>query len=331
MSANLPPQYLEAEEEFRRAETPEAKVDALNRMLRLIPKHKGTEKMQADIKKRIAKWKNQAEAARKRGGKRADPSHVPREGAAQISVIGPVNSGKSSLISVLTGLDPVIAEYPFTTRVPQPGMMFHQGMPIQLVDTPALDPDVTERWISGLIRNSDMAVVVLDLARDDLLEQWESVYSILDSLRIELVGDTSLRVIQDDGWAKIPAIYLGNKCAMEESGDRLAILRELVDDLPVIHPVSARTGAGLEEFKDRIKNSLGLIRVFSKPPGKEPDLTQPFVLKKGATVSELALTVHKDLAEKMKFARVWGEQVYDGQRVAMNYELNDGDIVELNN
>ena len=330
MSANLSPQYKEAEEEFRQADTPDAKLEALNKMLRLIPKHKGTEKMQADIKKRIAKWKNQAEVAKKKGGKRVDPSYVPHEGAAQIAVIGPVNSGKSSLLSVLTGLEPTIADYPFTTRVPQPGMMFHQGMPIQLVDTPALDPDVTERWISGLIRNADMAVLVLDLAREDILEQWEAVHTVLSSLRIELIDSASQKAIQDDGWAKIPAIYLGNKCAMQESDERLAILRELVENLPDIHRVSARTGAGLEEFKERIKRSMGLIRIFSKPPGKDPDLTQPFVLRQGATVSELALTVHKDLARKMKFARVWGEQVYDGQRVAMEYKLSDGDIVELN-
>ena len=143
MSANLPPQYHEAEREFREAVTPDAKLEALNKMLRLIPKHKGTEKMQADIKKRIAKWKSQAEAAGRKGGKRTDPSHVPREGAAQVAIIGPVNSGKSSLISVLTNLEPTIADYPFTTRLPQPGMMFHQGIPVQL-DTVVADEPLTD-------------------------------------------------------------------------------------------------------------------------------------------------------------------------------------------
>lgn len=330
MPANLPPQYHEAEEEFRRAETPDAKLEALQKMLRLLPKHKGTEKMQADIKKRIAKWKDQAQQAAKRGGKRPDPSHVPREGTAQAVVIGPPNAGKSSLLSVLTGLEPMIADYPFTTRVPQPGMMFHQGIPVQLVDTPALDPDVTERWMSGLIRNADLAVLVLDLARDDLIEQWEMVHSVLDSLRVALVKGGLPKVIQDDGWARIPAIHIGNKCAMDDAEARLAILGELVPDIPQIHRVSARTGFGLEDLKERITSTLKLIRVFSKPPGKDPDLTQPFVLKQGSTVEDLALMVHKDLARKMKFARLWGVQVYDGQRVAMEYELNDGDIVELN-
>jgi ribosome-interacting GTPase 1 len=330
MSANLPPQYHEAEEEFRQADTPDAKLEALNKMLRLIPKHKGTEKMQADIKKRIAKWKNQAEVAKKKGGKRADPSHVPREGAAQVAVIGPVNTGKSSLISVLTNLEPAVADYPFTTRLPQPGMMFHHGIPVQLVDTPALDPNVTERWISGLIRNADLAVLVLDLARDDLLEQWEVAHNVLEELRIQLIEPDGEKAILDDGWARIPAIYLGNKCAMLDAEERLAILTELIEELPDIYPVSAKTGSGLEDFKERIKHTMGLIRVFSKPPGKEPDLSQPFVLRKGANVTELASTVHKDLARKMKFARVWGDHVYDGQRVAMDYELNDGDVVELN-
>jgi len=330
MSTNLTPQYIEAEEEFRQAVSPEAKLEALEKMLRLIPKHKGTEKMQADIKKRIAKWKNLSEQARKKGGKRTDPSHVPREGAAQVAVIGPANTGKSSLISLLTNLEPNIADYPFTTRVPQPGMMFHHGIPVQLVDTPALDPNVTERWISGLIRNADMAVMVLDLARDDLIEQWETSHIVLADLKIKLMVPDGEKTFEDHGWAALPAIYLGNKCAMDEAKDRLSVLNELFEDLPLIHPVSARTGSGLEEFKQLVTDSMRLIRVFSKPPGKDPDMEHPFVLKRGATVSELAKTVHKDLAKTMKFARVWGEEVYEGQRVAMDYELNDGDIVELN-
>jgi len=330
MTANLPIQYLQAEEEFRSATTPDGKLEALDKMLRLIPKHKGTEKMQGDIKKRIAKWKTQSEQAKKKGGGRIDPSHVPKEGAAQVAVIGPVNTGKSSLISVMTNLEPNIAEYPFTTRMPQPGMMFHHGIPIQLVDTPALDPNVTERWISGLIRNADMAVLALDLARDDLLEQWEAVHAVLEDLKIKLIASDGEKVIEDNGWTKMPSIYLGNKCAMDEAEERLAILAELFEDLPPIYPVSARTGSGLEEFKEKVTHSMRLIRVFSKPPGKEADMDHPFVVKRGSTVSELAKTVHKDLALKMKFARVWGEKVYDGQRVAMDYELNDGDVVELN-
>ncbi len=330
MSTNLTPQYLEAEEEFRSATTPDAKIEALEKMLRLIPKHKGTEKMQGDIKKRIAKWKDQSEQAKKRGGKRTDPSHVPREGAAQVAVIGPVNTGKSSLISVLTNLEPNIAEYPFTTRLPQPGMMFHHQIPVQLIDTPALDPNVTERWISGLIRNADLAVLVLDLARDDLIEQWEAAHAVLEDLKIRLIEPEAKKAFEDHGWVGMPSIYLGNKCAMDEAEDRLSILAELFEDLPPIHPVSARTGSGLEGFKELVTDSMRLIRVFSKPPGKEPDMSNPFIVKRGSTVAELAKTVHKDLAQKMKFARVWGEEVYDGQRVAMDYELIDGDIVELN-
>jgi ribosome-interacting GTPase 1 len=209
-------------------------------------------------------------------------------------------------------------------------MMFHHGIPIQLVDSPALDPNVTERWVSGLIRNADMAALVLDLARDDLIEQWEAAHLVLEDLKIRLIEPQGEKAFEDHGWAALPAIYLGNKCAMEDAKDRLSILAELFEDLPFIYPVSARTGSGLEGFKQLVTDSMRLIRVFSKPPGKEPDMDHPFVLKRGATVSELAKTVHKDLAEKMKFARVWGEEVYDGQRVAMYYELNDGDIVELN-
>ena len=210
-------------------------------------------------------------------------------------------------------------------------MMFHHGIPIQLVDTPALDPNVTERWVSGLVRNADMAAPVLDLARDDLIEQWEAAHLVLEDLKIRLIEPEGEKTFEDYGWAALPAIYLGNKCAMEDAKDRLSILAELFEDLPPIYPVSARTGSGLEDFKQMVIDSMRLIRVFSKPPGKEPDMDNPFVLKLGATVSDLAKMVHKDLAKKMKFARVWGEEVYDGQRVAMDYELIDGDVIELNN
>ena len=329
MSANLPIQYLEAEEEFRQAETAEAKLEALKKMLSLIPKHKGTEKMQGDIKKRMAKWKGQAEAQKKKGGKRADPSHVPKEGAAQVSLIGPVNSGKSSLMSVLTNSEPQIADYPFTTRIPQPGMLFHQGIPIQLVDTPALDPNVTERWISTLIRNGDMAVMVLDLSRDDLIEQWETSHSVLESLKIRLVQPGAEKEFFEDGWALVPSIYLGNKCRMDDAVERLSVLADLFDDIPTVHPTSVRTGAGLEDFKELLKSSMKLIRVYSKPPGKDPDLSAPFVLKEGTTIGDLARSVHKDIERKLKFARVWGSEVFDGQRVSTDYVLLDGDVVEL--
>ncbi len=328
-SANLPAQYLEAEEEFRQADTPEAKLEALKKMLALVPKHKGTQKIQGEIKKRIAKWKDQAEAQKKKGGKRTDPSHVPREGAAQVVLIGPVNSGKSSLMSVLTNSEPQIADYPFTTRIPQPGMLFHQGIPIQLVDTPALDPNVTERWISTVIRNADMAAMVFDLSRDDLIEQWEAAHSVLDSLKIRLVPPDGEKGFSEDGWAEIPSIYLGNKCRMDDAAGRLSVLADLFEDLPPVHPTSVQTGAGLEDFKELLKSSMKLIRVYSKPPGKDPDLSAPFVLREGASIGDLARSVHKDIERKLKFARVWGSEVFDGQRVSTDYVLLDGDVVEL--
>ena len=328
-SANLPPEYIKAEEQFRKAASPAEKLEALEEMLAVIPKHKGTEKIQVQIKKRITKWKDQTESQKKGGAKRTDPSHVPREGGAQVVLIGPVNTGKSAILSALTNSSPQVAEYPFTTRIPQPGMMFHNDIPVQMVDSPAFDPSVTERWISSLIRNADMAVMVLDVSRDDLLEQLEASQIILDDLRIELLGPDGIKLFTDDGWAKIPCIYLGNKCESENIDERLSVLRELIEDLPEINLVSAEVGTGLEAFKRLIVESLGLIRVYSKRPGKEPDMTSPFVLKEGSTVSELARMVHKDIGEKLRFAKVWGKSVFDGQRVSHDYELLDGDVVEL--
>ncbi len=328
-SANLTPQYIEAEEQFRAASTPDAKLAALEKMLALIPKHKGTEKIQSQIKKRIAKWKNQAESQTKKGARRTDPSYIQREGAAQVVITGPVNSGKSAIMEAMTNSSPQVADYPFTTIMPQPGMMFHRAIPVQLVDCPAFDPSVTERWVSTLIRNADMALMILDPARDDLLEQVEASQAVLEDLKIKFIPPAGTKTFNDDGWALIPAIYLGNKCESENTAEHITVLEELIEDHPEISLVSAREGLGLEDLKELIVRSLNLIRVFTKRPGKEADLTSPFILKEGDTIADLARMVHKDIGEKLSFARVWGNEVFDGQRVSHTYELVDGDVVQL--
>ena len=328
-SANLTPQYIEAEEQFRKASSPDEKLEALEKMLAMIPKHKGTEKIQSQIKKRIAKWKDQAESQKKKGGRRTDPSYIQREGGAQVVIIGPVNSGKSSILAAMTNSSPQIADYPFTTVMPQPGMMVHNAIPVQMVDSPALDPSVTERWISTLIRNADMVLMVLDPARDDLLEQVEASEAVLDDLKIKLVAPTESKTFNDDGWALIPAIYLGNKCEAENTGEHITLLKELLEEHPEISLISAREGIGLESLKEQIVRYMNLIRVFTKRPGKDADLTSPFILKEGDTVADLARMVHKDIGEKLNFARVWGSEVFDGQRVSHKYKLVDGDIVQL--
>jgi hypothetical protein len=94
-------------------------------------------------------------------------------------------------------------------------------------------------------------------------------------------------------------------------------------------PVSAETGRNLDWLRRAVFDRLEIIRVYSKPPGEEPDLSAPFVMEKGGTVEDFATKVHQDFLQTLKSARIWGEGVYDGQMVGRDHVLHDGDVVEL--
>ena len=160
MPANLTPEFIKARERFQAAQTPEEKLAALEEMLSTIPKHKGTDKMQADIKRRIAKLS--AEKAQKKRGKSSGPDYIERAGAGQAVLVGPPNSGKSSLLAALTNARPQIADYPFSTVLPVPGMMSFEGVQIQLVDLPPITSEYTEAWVYNVIRESDLVLLTLD-------------------------------------------------------------------------------------------------------------------------------------------------------------------------
>ena len=99
-------------------------------------------------------------------------------------------------------------------------------------------------------------------------------------------------------------------------------------NLPLV-ALSAASGRNVEAFKREVFNMLDVIRVYTKPPGKEPDLNSPFVLERGATVEDLAGKVHKDFLKSLRATKVWGEGVFDGQMVTREYVLSDGDVVEI--
>ncbi len=330
MPANLTPEYLAAEQRYRQAASPQERLEALEEMLRTVPKHKGTEKLQADLKRKIARLRQEMQT--RRGGTRAQPVfHVPREGAGQVVLVGPPNAGKSSLLASLTNATPEVAPYPMTTRVPLPGMMVYENVQIQLVDLPPVCPEFDEGWLYGLIRGADAAVFVLDTSDDGILYLEDSL-RLLPRNRVFLVSEDAS--IPDDPTlprgAHKRTVVVANKCDLPGSADNLRVLLELVGDrLPQQPlPVSALRGDGLEELRRRIFRALDLVRVYSKPPGRKPDFKAPFVLRRGATVRDAAEEIHKDLAEKLKFARLWGHG-YTGQMVSRDHVLEDGDVLEL--
>jgi ribosome-interacting GTPase 1 len=324
MPANLPPQYFDAEKTFREAKDPMEKIAALEEMLAIMPKHKGTDHLRAELRTRIAKL-NQL-AAKKSGARRASMA-IEKEGAAQVAVIGLPNSGKSQLIATITNASPPVAEYPFTTHGATPGMMEFENIKIQMLDTPPLVPQAIQFWLPPLLRGADALLIMLDLAGDPL-EQMEAIITQLKKMRIVLGdgeggGDPEFTV-----WRR-KALLIGNKLDLDgASRNYQALKAEYEGRFPVI-AVSARQGTGLEELKAKIYEVLDIIRVYTKMPGKKPDFNDPIVVDRGSTLADAAAEVHKDFAAGMKYARIWGSGKHDGVMARRDHILQDGDIIEL--
>jgi ribosome-interacting GTPase 1 len=325
MPANLTPQYLEADRRFKAAKTVEEKVAALEEMLALIPKHKGTEHLQGDLKRRLAKLRAEAEQARRRRG--GFSVSVDREGAGQVVLVGLPNAGKSALVTRLTKAQPEVGDYPFTTRRPIAGMMQFINIQIQLVDLPAVSDEYMEPWLPSLVRPADLALLVLDLASPSLLEDAEQVIAILGRSKVGLVPPGSPP--PPLGWAHVPTLLIANKVDAPSAEGALEILRSYYGSRFPVHGVSAQTGVGLEQLRRMIYDALGIVRVYSKPPGKEPSMQSPVVLPRGSTIVEMAEAIHKDFARQLKFARVWGGTKFSGQRVQHDYVVQEGDVIEL--
>jgi len=323
MPANLTPEYLEAERAFKGAKTTEEKVEALERMLSTIPRHKGTEKLQADLKRRLSKLRAGHE---KRAVSRVGLIHrVEKEGAGQVVLVGPPNSGKSQLVRSLTHAMPEVADYPFTTRIPLPGMMAFEDVQIQLVDLPPVHPDLPESWVYQIIRTADAALLVVDLSDPDLLEDLETTLAETQKAKVNLSAAT----MPEPGWMALKTLLVGNKTDARGAAEDLEILRELYSARFPILQVSAHTGEGLPELRRAVFGLLQLVRVYTKAPGKKLEREAPYVLKRGARLMDLAAHVHHDFVTQLRFARVWGHGRFEGQMVNRDYLLDDKDVIEL--
>lgn len=328
MAANLTPQYLKAEEAYRRASTTEEELQWLEVMLREIPKHKSSEKLQSELKQKISRAKKEAEAERK-SGKKSHSIRIPRQGAGTAVILGGPNAGKSSLLKALTRATPEIAPYPFTTHAPMPAMMMWEDVQVQLVDTPPITADFLEPYMQGLIRSADVALLVVDLATDEGLEHCQAVLDRLNATKTRLARDSSLDE-EDLGVSYTRTLLVLNKIDAPDADARLQLMHELMPlELPEFC-ISAELAKGLEELRAAIFQALDVVRVYTKlPTHKEPDRDRPFTIRRGGTVMDVAEQVHKDFLENFKFARVWGHGVHDGTVVKGDHVVHDGDIVEL--
>lgn len=328
MPANLTPQYLKAEEEYRRATTPEEELRCLQIMLQEIPKHKGTDHLQASLKSKIAKLKKDIQTE-KSSGKKGKGFRIPRQGAGTAIILGGPNAGKSQLLRSMTRATPDVAPYPFTTHAPTPGMMPWEDVFVQMIDTPPITADFMESSLHGLIRAADLALLMVDLGSDDGVQQCQEVLDRLGDTKTHLAA-TSYLSEEDVGLSFTRTFLLPNKIDLPEAPARLDLLNELCPLDFKEFVISAQEGTGLEELRREIYQCLDVVRVYSKlPSAKEPDMDRPFTLRRGSTLLEMAGQVHKDFLESLKFARVWGSAVHDGTTVKGDYVLQDRDVVEL--
>ncbi len=328
MPANLTQQYLKAEQEYRQASTPEEELACLQAMLREIPKHKGTDHLQAQLKSKIAKAKKEMQAEKK-AGKKGRGVRIPRQGAGTAVIIGGPNAGKSQLLATLTRATPEIAPYPFTTHQPLPGMMPWQDVMVQLIDTPPITADYLESYMYGLVRSAELVLLLVDLGADSGIEQCQDVVDRMAQTKTRLGAKTYLS--EDDvGLSYTRTILAPNKIDLAGASERLELLHELCRLEYEEYVISAKTGAGLEPLRDAIYAAMDVLRVYTKlPNAKEPDRDRPFTVRRGSCLLDLAGQVHKDYLEGLKFARVWGSAVHDATVVKGDYVLHDQDVVEL--
>ncbi len=311
MPANLTPDYLAAEREYKSAHTQAEKVAALELMLATLPQHKGTEKLQADLRRRLSQARKESQ---KKGGAHAAPFYlIEKEGAGQVALIGPPNSGKSQLVATLTHAQPEVADYPFTTRFPTPGMMLFENVQIQLVDLPPISPEFMEPWIPQVIRNATLGVLVADVNDAAVLDQIEFIERTLELHHLPS-----------------PKLLAANKLDLPGGPDNFAALRELYGERYRYAGISAASGQGLDAFARALFEALEIVRVYTKVPGQKAVLDAPFILRRGQTVQDAARLVHKDFAENLKFARLFHvEGNREGLMVERAHVVADQDILEF--
>ena len=326
MPTNLPPDYFAVEKRYRAAQSPREKIELVEEMLSIVPKHKGTDHLRADLRRRLSKLKSQPQS-KKGSGKRDFAFHLDREGAGQVPLVGMANVGKSALVAALTRATPEVSAAPYTTWQPTPGMMEYEDVHFQLVDTPSLNRDFVEPALMDLIRRADLITLVIDLQTYPL-EQLEASILMLEQHHV-VPRRWQGRYDSEQRMAYMPVQVLVNKHDDERTDSDWEVINELLGQEWPLLPVSAATGRGRERLGQVLFDRLEVMRIYSKPPGQEPDLSSPYVMHKEGTLEEFAVGVHKDFYERLKSARVWGSGVYDGQMVGRDHLLHDGDIVEL--
>ncbi|MFX0123363.1 MAG: GTPase [Candidatus Hodarchaeota archaeon] len=256
----------------------------------------------------------------KQKSRQYDPFLIPRSGDGRVVLFGLSNVGKSTLMNAITNTDVKTGAYLHTTRRALAGTCEYKDLRIQIIDLPGF-LDFKEDWIISkqivrVARTSDAILLVIDLSFD-IDRQYSFLMEQLEQAKI---------VVNKESMYKFGII--ATKGDLPNSKKNYELLKTKTA-LP-IHPISIENEDSLVKLKDYLFSIIEVIRIYTKPPKRKP-AKQPFVCPSGTTISELAGKVHNDFLKYFCYARVWGSSVeFSGQRVGLEHELKDSDIVELN-
>jgi len=323
MPTNVTPEYRKAEGAFRAAKTADEKIERLEDMISLLPKHKGTDHLYADLKRKLSQLRRQQLESAGKKGRSGLSLDFTREGAAQVILVGPPNSGKSSVLDLLSHAHPEIGDYPFATQKMQPGMTAYEDIQIQLVDSPPVTADYMPMHLLSLVRGADAVLLVADLSVDTVLEDTEAVLAAFADRHLGFVRDRS-QVDRDHVMCRV----LANKRDAGQAEERLAVLREMLGGRLDAIAFTCQDPQAAEYLSRMIFEWLEIVRVYTKTPGKRPEMDRPYTVFRGGTVEDVSLLVHKDFYEKLKFARLWRGDA-NPTTVSRSEPVEDGDILEL--
>lgn len=300
-STNQSPQYQKAEQKFLSAISDKERLVCLEEMIRECPKHKSSEKMLANLKTRYNKLLEKMERVKKNSKSCGGKLRIKKEDM-QAVIIGFANSGKSSLMSVLTNAKTEISEYEFTTKNPIVGMMSVRGVPIQIIEIPAIE---SEYYDKGIVNTADTILILVSS-----LEEIEKIRKIID----RSVGKQ---------------IVVFNKIDLMDEGEKRKISANLQSKKYNFSMISAKTKDGIEELKEKTFQSFEKIRIYTKQPGMEKS-QRPYVLERESTVKDTAEKILHGFSSKIKETKIWGpSSKFPGQKVGLTHKLKDLDIVEF--
>jgi ribosome-interacting GTPase 1 len=388
MPTNLPPEAKNKWEECEAATNPHEKLRLLQEFLSLVPRHHGTTRLEAQVKKQIRILRKDIEdRKRKKVGKTGPKIFLQKEGAAQIALIGLTKSGKSSLLTAVTNAKTEVSPDLYTTRQPVPGILPYKDIQFQIIEAPALMEGSSHgrAWglqTLGIARNADGIIIMIDLSQDPIEQlslisnemekarilfnkpkarveverrhmgaglritvigrlvncTYKDVEELLKNYRVsdgvvKIIGEATLEEIEDaifESTVYKAVIVVANKIDASGARARLRTLEAYVaGKLPIV-AVSCTSRQGLDKLGGILFGTVEIMRIYTKEPNEREYSKKPFILKKGATVHDLAKSIHTDLSKKFAFAKVWAKRLaFSPQKVGTTFVLNDGDIVEI--